>query len=225
MSEDLLPREKLEKYGSQNLSDAELIAVILRQGTKGINVFEASKRLIEKYKSLTVLVDLPLDVLSKEKGIGKVKALNLKAAFELGKRFHLQKMKETHQKITCPDDVYHICEDMIYLTKETVRSIFLDSKLNIIDMKDISNGTANMSIAHPRDIFREAIICNAVSLILVHNHPSGDPTPSVNDRDLTDKISDSGKILGINMNDHIIIGKDSYFSFSIDRRVKVHGKR
>lgn len=223
MGEDLLPREKLEKYGSQNLSDAELIAIILRQGTKGINVFEASKRLIEKYKSLTVLVDLPLDVLSKEKGIGKVKALNLKAAFELGKRFHLQKMKETHQKITCPDDVYHICEDMIYLTKETVRSIFLDSKLNIIDIKDISNGTANMSIAHPRDIFREAIICNAVSLILVHNHPSGDPTPSVNDRDLTDKISDSGKILGINMNDHIIIGKDSYFSFSIDRRVEMHG--
>lgn len=225
MGEDLLPREKLEKYGSQNLSDAELIAIILRQGTKGINVFEASKRLIEKYKSLTVLVDLPLDVLSKEKGIGKVKALNLKAAFELGKRFHLQKMKETHQKITCPDDVYHICEDMIYLTKETVRSIFLDSKLNIIDIKDISNGTANMSIAHPRDIFREAIICNAVSLILVHNHPSGDPTPSVNDRDLTDKISDSGKILGINMNDHIIIGKDSYFSFSIDRRVEMHGQQ
>lgn len=216
MKEELKPREKLEKYGSEYLDDEELIAIILRHGVKDYNVFEVSKGIIEKYKSLTKLSDLSLSEISKEKGIGKVGAINLKAALEIGKRYHLQKMRQEHQKVTSPEEAYYVCEDMVYLPKETVRAIFLDSKLNIIRIKDISNGTANLSIAHPRDIFKEAIIYNAVSFILVHNHPSGDPSPSMNDINLTERLTESGKIIGINMNDHVIIGKNSYYSFSLN---------
>ncbi len=124
---------------------------------------------------MSELVDISLEEISKEKGVGKVGAINLKAALEIGKRYHLQKLRQKYQKVTSPEEAYHVCEDMIYLSTETVRAIFLDSKLHIITIKDISNGTVNMSIAHPRDIFREAIMYNAVSFILVHNHPSGIP--------------------------------------------------
>lgn len=221
MEDELKPREKLEKYGPQSLKDEELIAIILRHGIKNYNVFDVSEQILKKYKTLSQLVDISLEEISKEKGVGKVGAINLKAALEIGKRYHLQKLRQKYQKITSPEEAYHVCEDMIYLTKETVRAIFLDSKLHIITIKDISNGTVNMSIAHPRDIFKEAIMYNAVSFILVHNHPSGDPTPSMHDMDITKKIMESGEILGINMNDHIIIGKDSFFSFTLDRSEKI----
>ncbi|HOB16629.1 MAG TPA: DNA repair protein RadC [Defluviitoga sp.] len=222
MDDELLPREKLEKFGPSSLSDAELIALILRHGVKGISVFEATQNLLNEYKTLPSLEQASLKELSSKKGVGRVGAINLKAALEIGKRFHLQKLREKLDKITSPMEVYQICQDMVHLKSETVRAIFLDSKLNIIAIKDISNGTANMSMVHPRDIFREAILHNSISFIIVHNHPSGDSTPSMNDVDITKTITESAKIIGIPMNDHIIIGKNEYYSFSAGRRIEIN---
>lgn len=220
MEKELLPREKLLIYGEESLEDKELLAIILRRGIKDKNVFDLSEEILDKYKDFVGLQKLDLNELVEIKGIGKVAAINLKASLEMGKRFHLQKLKTTYQKIKSPEDVYNISQDMIYFEKEFVRVYLLDSKLNVIHTENISEGTANSSIAHPRDIFKSAIKLNAVSFILVHNHPSGDSSPSIQDIELTEKIKDAGKILGIKLNDHIIVGKNQYYSFNLSRKVE-----
>ncbi len=220
MEKELLPREKLLIYGEGTLEDKELLAIILRRGIKDKNVFELSQEILDKHKDFVGLQKLDLNELVEIKGIGKVAAINLKAALEMGKRFHLQKLKTTYQKIKSPEEVYNISQDMIYYEKEFVRVYLLDSKLNVIHSENISQGTANSSIAHPRDIFKSAIKFNAVSFILVHNHPSGDSSPSIQDIELTDKIKEAGKILGIKLNDHIIVGKNQYYSFNLSRKVE-----
>lgn len=220
MENQLLPREKLLIYGEESLEDKELLALILRRGIKEKNVFQLSEEILDKYENFVKLQKLDLNELIKIKGIGKVAAINLKAALEMGKRYHLQKLKVTYKKIKSPEDVYEISQDMIYYEKEFVRVYLLDSKLNIIHSENISEGTANSSIAHPRDIFKIAIKMNAVSIILVHNHPSGDSSPSIQDIELTDKIKEAGKILGIKLNDHIIVGNNQYYSFNLSRKVE-----
>jgi len=220
LQKELLPREKLLIYGEESLEDKELLAIILRKGIKDKNVFDLSQEIIENHKNFVNLQKLELNELIKIKGIGKVAAINLKAALEMGKRFHLQKLKLSFQKITSPEDIYNLSQDMIYYEKEYVRIYLLDSKLNVIHSENISEGTANSSIAHPRDIFKAAIKMNAISIILVHNHPSGDCSPSIQDIELTDKIKEAGKILGIKLNDHIIIGKNQYYSFNLSRKVE-----
>ncbi|MDO7976723.1 DNA repair protein RadC [Oceanotoga sp. DSM 15011] len=221
MNTELLPREKLLSYGSERLTDQELIAIILRRGVKGANVFEVSKKIIEKYENFIQLYDISIEELQKIKGVGQVSAINLKASLEMGKRYHIQKMRYKSKKMESPLNVYNYCEDLIHSDKEIVRVLILDSKLNLIIHEDVSIGTANASIAHPRDIFKKAIIHNAVSIILVHNHPSGDPRPSMQDYDLTEKVKQSGEILGIKLQDHIIIGKNKYYSFNISRMVEL----
>lgn len=220
MGKQLLPREKLLIYGEESLEDKELLAIILRRGIKEKNVFELSGEILDKYEDFVKLQKLDLNDLVKIKGIGEVAAINLKAALEMGKRYHLQKLKVTYKKIKSPEDAYEISQDMIYYEKECVRVYLLDSKLNVIHSENISEGTANSSIAHPRDIFKIAIKLNAVSIILVHNHPSGDSSPSIQDIELTDKIKEAGKILGIKLNDHIIIGNNQYYSFNLSRKVE-----
>lgn len=221
MNTELLPREKLLSYGSERLTDQDLIAIILRRGVKGANVFEVSKKIIEKYENFIQLYDISIEELQKIKGVGQVSAINLKASLEMGKRYHIQKMRYKSKKMESPLNVYNYCEDLIHSDKEIVRVLILDSKLNLIIHEDVSIGTANASIAHPRDIFKKAIIHNAVSIILVHNHPSGDPRPSMQDYDLTEKVKQSGEILGIKLQDHIIIGKNKYYSFNISRMVEL----
>ncbi|MDN5343067.1 MAG: repair protein RadC [Oceanotoga sp.] len=221
LNTELLPREKLLSYGSERLTDQELIAIILRRGVKGANVFEVSKKIIEKYENFIQLYDISIEELQKIKGVGQVSAINLKASLEMGKRYHIQKMRYKSKKMESPLNVYNYCEDLIHSDKEIVRVLILDSKLNLIIHEDVSIGTANASIAHPRDIFKKAIIHNAVSIILVHNHPSGDPRPSMQDYDLTEKVKQSGEILGIKLQDHIIIGKNKYYSFNISRMVEL----
>lgn len=221
--EHQLPREKLETHGVQALSDEELIAVILRSGTKNASVFKASRDLMERYKDLITLADAGISDIASVQGIGRVRAINLKASLEIGKRYHLQKKKAgTHYKMDSPDNVYTFSEEMIHYDKEVVRVICLNSKLKVLGYEDISMGTVNHSLAHPRDIFRYAIRSNAVSIILVHNHPSGDPTPSMDDRELTEKIKQGGELLNIRMNDHLIMGKSSYYSFSLSRMVEMN---
>lgn len=222
MPEKLLPREKLIHYGEERLNDYELIAIILRSGARGYDVFSISKEIFEEYKTFPNLYKASLDDLTKIKGLGKIGAINLKAALEMGKRYHIQKMREKYIKIKCPEDIYCNCQDMIYFNTEVIRIIYLNTKLEIIDMEDICSGTANLSIAHPRDIFRKAILNNSVSIILIHNHPSGDPNPSMQDIDLTNQLYKASDIIGIKLNDHIIIGKNSFYSFSLSKVVNLN---
>ena len=218
----MLPREKLMKYGAEKLTDDELLAIILRSGVKGKNVFELSKELLKTYKTLTKLEQASFETLSSIKGMGKVKSINLKASLEIGKRYHLYKMKEKKITINSPEDVYRVSENMVYYDREVVKVLSLDSKLNIISSDEVSQGTANASIAHPRDIFKCAIKNNAISIILVHNHPSGNPEPSNKDFEITNKIDKAGTLLGIRLNDHVIIGSNSYYSFNLRKKVYIN---
>ncbi|SHE71546.1 DNA replication and repair protein RadC [Marinitoga hydrogenitolerans DSM 16785] len=218
-----LPREKLLKYGPKNLTINELLAIIIRKGTKEKNVFEISKEISKKY-SLKDLFSMNVEQLCETEGIGPVTAVTLKAVFELGIRFHKESLKKENLKLDSPDKVYELLYDeMIFSDKEIVKCISLNSKLNPISIDTISIGTANQSILHPRDIFKTAIKNNAITILIVHNHPSGDSEPSIQDYEITKKIERSGELLGIKLSDHVIIGKSEYYSFKMGRKVIRNG--
>lgn len=206
------PREKLLLNGSETLSTEELIAILLRTGTKDKDVVKVSKELFENFEnSLYKMSRATFDDFRKVKGLGDVKIITLLAALELAKRLVKEETVTLDPKLNSPEKVFQYCIDMQSLPQEVVRIIFLDSKLTVLGSKEISKGTISTSIAHPRDIFREALIRNSTGIIMVHNHPSGDPTPSQEDIELTKRIKKAGELLGVNLLDHIIIGK-TYFS-------------
>lgn len=218
-----LPREKLLKYGPKNLTMDELLAIIIRKGTREKNVFEISKEISKKY-SLKDLFFMDVNQLCELDGIGEVTAVTLKAVFELGFRFHKEALEKENLKLDSPDKVYDLLYDEMAISdKEMVKCISLNSKLNPISIDTISIGTANQSILHPRDIFKVAIRNNAISILIIHNHPSGDSEPSMIDYDVTKKIEKSGELLGIKLADHIIIGKSEYYSFKLGRKVIKNG--
>lgn len=219
----MLPREKLLKYGPKELTIDELLAIIIRKGTSEKNVFEISKEISNNF-SLKDLFYMDINELCNIKGIGEVTAITLKAVFELGIRFHKEALKKEDLKFDSPEKVYNtLYDELVFSDKEIVKCISLNSKLNPISIDTISIGTATSSILHPRDVFKAAIKNNAVSIIIVHNHPSGDSSPSMIDIDITRKIEDSGKVLGISLSDHIIFGKSEYYSFKIGRKVIKNG--
>lgn len=218
-----LPREKLKKYGPKNLTIDELLAIIIRKGIKEKTVFEISKEISNTY-SLKDLFFMNIEELSQIDGIGEVTAITLKAVFELGIRFHKEILKKEDLKLDSPDKVYDLLYDEMALSeKEMVKCISLNSKLNPISIETVSIGTANQSILHPRDIFKTAIKNNAISILIVHNHPSGDSEPSITDFEITKKIEKSGELLGIKLSDHVIIGKSEYYSFKLGRKVIRNG--
>ncbi|MCX7653156.1 MAG: DNA repair protein RadC [Fervidobacterium sp.] len=206
------PREKLLNNGSESLSTEELIAILLRTGTRGRDVVKVSRELFEHFEnSLYKMSKASFDEFKKIKGLGNAKIITLLATFELAKRLIKEEILTEDPRLNSPEKVFQYCIDMQILPQETVRVIFLDSKLNVISSKEISRGTITTSLAHPRDIFREAIIRNSTAIIMVHNHPSGDPTPSQEDVELTKRIKKAGELLGVSLVDHIVIGK-TYFS-------------
>ncbi|MDP2301178.1 MAG: DNA repair protein RadC [Ignavibacteria bacterium] len=220
LPEDDRPREKLILRGAQNLSDSELIAIMLRTGIKGKTVLEVARELTQGHKNLAVLSTLSLGVLTKIGGIGKDKAATLLAAFEVGKRIAYSESKwMSDNKITSPQDVadYFIprLKDEI---KERFLVVCLGSSNKIIKWEEVSVGNLDSSIVHPREVFKVAIDNNAKNLILVHNHPSGNPEPSNEDIAITKKLIEVGKIFEIPIFDHIIIAGNSYTSF-IERRL------
>ncbi|MGQ9856109.1 MAG: RadC family protein [Fervidobacterium sp.] len=201
------PREKLLNEGAQNLSTEELIAILLRTGTKDKDVIALSREIFDRYdRSLYKLSKATINELKKIKGLGDVKIVTLVAALEISKRLVKEEYKEEFISLKSPEDVYRYCIDMQAFEQEVVRVLFVDSKLRLIGSKDISKGTINTSIAHPRDIFREALTKNAPGIIVAHNHPSGDPTPSMDDIEITKKLIEAGKIIGITVHDHVVIG-------------------
>jgi DNA repair protein RadC len=211
------PRERLTARGAGALTDAELIAILLRTGVEGANAVEVARQLIEEYGSLGRLSRCSVKELSKIKGVGFAKAAQLAAAFGLGKR--LAEQNFAGRRIEKPEQVYELLgPELQALHKESLRIILLDTRYNLIKSEEISLGSVNESIAHPRDVFRPAIIYSAYAVVVVHNHPSGDPSPSQADHSLTRRLREAAELLQIKLLDHVIIGAPaegrlSYFSF------------
>ncbi|MBZ4662323.1 MAG: hypothetical protein JG776_5 [Caloramator sp.] len=207
------PRERLLKYGEEVLSNQELLAIILRTGTKSESALDLAKRLITHYGGITFIAKSSVYELSKIKGIGLAKACEIKACVEIGKRLNSFK-GNNRVKIISPEDVaILVMDEMRFLSKEHFRVIFLNTKNYVIQIKDISIGSLNSSVVHPREVFIEAIKVSSASIILCHNHPSGDVTPSQEDINITKRLIEAGKIIGIEVLDHIIIGDINYLSF------------
>jgi len=213
------PREKLLLRGAQNLSDAELVAILLRTGKKGNSVLEIAMELINSEGNLAMLATKSVDSLQKISGIGKDKAATLAAAFEISRRILSQSKWLSKRKVTSPQEIADIFIPMLRDdNKEKFIVVCLNSANKIIKYETISIGNLNSSIVHPREIFKVAIDCSSASIILIHNHPSGNPEPSNEDISITKKIVDSGKIMDIPVFDHLIIAGESYTSF-VEKRL------
>lgn len=208
------PREKLYKYGPEALSNEELIAIIIRTGSMNDSAVDLARKVLSRdNRGLVHLRDTTLEELTQTKGIGECKAAQILAAIEIGKRINFREAFEK-VKIKEPGTIANLfMDEMRYLQKEHFRIILLDTKNQIIRIDEISVGTLNASIVHPRDVFKAAIKRNSNSIILIHNHPSGDPTPSNEDINITNRLVDAGNLIGIKVLDHIIIGDNRYVSF------------
>jgi DNA repair protein RadC len=205
------PHERLEKYGTKVLNDAELISIIISSGVKGHNVIDLSNNLLKKF-NLEKISKASYSELKTVHGMGKIKAMKIIAAIELSKRIKFSRLKYT---INNSYNVYHFMKNKISnLEKEHFIVLMLDTKNKIIKEEIVSIGTIDATIIHPREIFKSAIKENSNSIILVHNHPSGNPLPSSEDLDITEKIIKAGETLGIKVLDHIIIGNRKYWSYT-----------
>jgi DNA repair protein RadC len=217
MPVDERPREKLLARGATALVDPELIAILLGSGLPGANAISVARQLLDKYRSLSGLSRCTVDEFKEIPGIGDAKAAHLVAAFQLGRRLANERL--TKQKLDSPELVYELMEaEMRALHKESLRVILLDTRYHHIGTEQVSLGSVNESIAHPRDIFRPAVVKSAYAVIVVHNHPSGDPTPSQSDHSLTRRLAEAAELLQIKLLDHVIIGapaegRPPYFSF------------
>lgn len=206
------PRERLLRYGAENLSNSELLAIILRTGIRNENIMSLSNRLLVQSGGLNGLLNLSQEEIMSLKGIGSAKASQIIAIGELTKRFKSYKSGE-QSKINQPMDVASLfMEEMRRYKEEHLRVVMLNTKNIVIAVKDVSIGSLNSSIVHPREIFAEAIRKSSAAIVICHNHPSGDPTPSSEDIQVTHRLKECGKLLGIDLLDHIIIGNGVYVS-------------
>lgn len=208
------PREKLYKYGAETLSNGELIAVIIRTGYKDMTAVDLAQEILcIDDRGLSSLTDKTIEELTSIKGVGKCKAAQILACVELGKR--LNRWSEDEKvRVNSPGIIADLLvNETKFLKKEHFKVAILDTKNQIVSIENISIGTLNASIVHPRDVFNIAIKKNANSIILIHNHPSGDTTPSSEDVNVTMRLVESGKLLGIKVLDHIILGGTKYLSF------------
>ena len=220
MAESEKPRERLLNNGRENLSNEEIIAIVLRTGTKEISSKMLATKILSKFKNISELKNANISNLTTIKGMGKIKSIELIAAIELGKRVY-ETVPNIYKKYENVNKIYEGFKDLIKDEKqENFYALYFDTKQNLIDYKLLFKGTLNVTTVHPRDIFKEAFLLNAASFIIIHNHPSGDPLPSKPDVDLTNQINTISKIMGINFLDHIIIGQDKYFSFYEESRNK-----
>lgn len=203
------PREKLMRYGPEKLSNSELLAILLRSGKKGENVVELAGKIIKKFGADN-LPNLTFDELKNYPGLGPAKACEIVACFELGKRLLKGKKARIYLK---PKEVWEELKDIRDNKKEHFVIFYLDSRNQEIKREIISVGSLNTSLVHPREVFEPAVRNLAAQIILAHNHPSGDPEPSEDDLAITKRLVEAGKIMGIEVVDHIIVVKNGYFSF------------
>lgn len=211
------PYEKLEKYGSETLSNAELFAIVIRTGSMEETSVALAQRLLSyggNTGGVAFLHDLSVEELRKTKGIGRVKALQIKAVMELSKRVSASLINNNKVTIKSPVEVSTLLmEEMRHLKKEIFKIILLNTKNHIIKYMNVSVGSLNSSIVHPREVFSEAVKVGCSGMLLAHNHPSGDPEPSREDIETTQRLVNAGNILGIKVLDHVVIGDGRYISF------------
>ncbi|MCX7886830.1 MAG: DNA repair protein RadC [Verrucomicrobiae bacterium] len=207
MPEAERPRERLIRLGPDHLRNAELIAILLRTGMKNLSAVQLADQLLKHYRSIEALARAPLEELRRVKGIGKTKAVQLKAAFELAKRLR-EFQHDAPRIIREPADAADLVrEEMRLLDREAFRVILLNTKNAWLKTCPVSMGSLDASIVEPREVFKEAIAASAAAVILAHNHPSGDPTPSSEDIAVTKRLAKAGELLGIPVRDHIILGQ------------------
>ncbi len=216
------PRERLIKFGAENISNEELISIILRTGTKDCSVKNLSAHILSLFSNITEMRNLELNSIVNIKGIGKVKAVELIAALELGRRVYYEEDLNTKIKIKSGNDIYSYFKYIIKdNTQERFYCVYLDVKKKIIGIKLLFIGTVNISTIHPREIFKNAYLLSSSYIICVHNHPSGDETPSILDHEVTKELVRIGKIQKIPVLDHIIIGEINYYSFYENGEIEV----
>lgn len=207
------PVERLINNGVETLNNEELLSIILKTGTKEKSVKDLSLEILKNY-NIHELINISLERITKIKGIGKIKAATLLACIELGKRMNKKIDTINNIKITDSEKVFTYFNDLLKdETQEYFYCLYLDTSKKVIKNKMLFKGTLNYSTVHPREIFKEAYLVGATSIICIHNHPTGNITPSKNDIELTTNLIKSGMLLGIKIDDHLIIGKDKYFSF------------
>jgi len=207
------PRERLQKFGTSALSAQEILALILGRGVSGESVMVTAQRLLSRFGSLKGIADASVEELSQVKGIGLAKSAQIKAAFELANR--LEGYAESGDKpiVKTPEDVVGLVRGRLRgKKKEYFLALLLDTRGHLIKVSEISVGSLDTSIVHPREAFKEAISASAASVIFVHNHPSGDPEASEDDVKLTKRLAEAGEIVGIDVLDHIIIGDKNHLS-------------
>lgn len=212
------PRERLINYGVSNLSNIEILSIILKTGISGMNVKDVSTYLLSKY-SLFDLAEVSLYELEKLPGIGRVKAIEIVSCIELGRRIFLAKK----DKLLQYHNAYEIWEDSKYLfygkKQEEFYCLYFDNKQKLIERKLLFMGTINQSVTHPREVFKEAYKLSASTIVCMHNHPSGDVRPSKADIMFTDSLVKIGLVQGIPVVDHIIFGEDDYYSFYDNKNI------
>lgn len=207
------PRERFLKYPVETISNHELIAIILRTGSRQESVIELSKRVLYKYENLKELSNTTIRDLMTIRGIGSSKAIELLAAFELGKRT-IKESFPSQIKLHSPESIYLYLKDSLEMkTQEHFIALYLNTKGELVKKETLFIGSLNSSLIHPRELFKHAVLNSAASIIISHNHPSGDPTPSKQDIEITKLLHKNSIMMDIELLDHIIIGRDRYYSF------------
>ncbi|MDI3256555.1 MAG: DNA repair protein RadC [Kyrpidia sp.] len=206
------PRERLLTFGPEPLTNAELLAILLRTGSQGRSALELAQRLLTRFEGLAGLLEADSRELMEESGMGPAKATQILAALELGRR--VQRVdRSALAPIHSPKDVAaRLMERLQFLQKEHFVVLHLDTKHRVLGEEVVSVGTLNASLVHPREIFRTAVKRSAAAVVCAHNHPSGDPTPSPEDVDVTKRVLEAGRIIGIDLVDHVVIGRGTYVS-------------
>lgn len=214
---DEKPRERLVKYGRENISTNELIEIILKSGTRKASIKEISYNIMESVNNINELKDMEVSTLMNVEGMSKIKAIELVAAIELGRRVYEEDNYKELVLLTNPSAIINYFHNLFKGVKqELFYVVYLDNQKKYINKKLLFKGTVNYSLVHPREIFKEAYLLSASYIICIHNHPSGDACPSNNDIEVTSRIKEIGNIHGIGLLDHIIIGDNNYYSFFED---------
>lgn len=208
------PRERMIKYGVENISNEDLLAITIKTGTRSSSAKHIANLILSQVNDIKELRDYNISKFINIKGIGYVKAIELLAALELGRRVYYEKEISIKTKLNNPDSIYEYFKYKINDKKqEHFYCLYLDNSKKLIDYKMLFVGTINMSLVHPREIFKNAYLLSATSIICLHNHPSGNALPSEEDKRLTSNLVKTGKLLGIEIIDHIIIGDTNFYSF------------
>ena len=214
------PRERLAHYGPKSLKTSELVAILLRTGQRGESALALADRLMAHYGSLGALARASIDDLQQFAGIGPTKAIEMSAAFELGRRLSAAAPNEK-PTIESPEDVMALVGiELRDHNREHFLSLLLNTKNQVLRVETISIGSLNASIVHPREAFRSAVAASANAVIFVHNHPSGDPTPSREDHTLTARLIEAGDILGIPVLDHVVVGENRFVSLKAEGHMR-----